>query len=144
MMGRPKKHIFTKGERLVNRHKGTTRWTYIKDLPERYKKRRVMVVCDCGSIEARYLSEILTGKSTGCRKCMKVVSKGSVVNPDSLRQQSLNIGMSLNYFTNLKRREPEKYERYKRLGKGRLDEGWWKAQEGIGENPEEMAEKMGT
>lgn len=129
-MGRPRTHVFKKGERLHNSAKGKTRWRYISEADSRHDKRRVNVVCDCGSIHTRYLSEILHGNSTGCIKCMRNMGGGQKgPRKGSLRWHSLNIGKTVNYFINLKRENHEKYSLIARLGLGDLTDGYHRMME---------------
>jgi hypothetical protein len=120
------KWFFNRGDRLKTRDGTGTRWTYVKELAKNGYRRRVLVECDCGTIQVIYLQSALSGQSMGCFNCR--TNHGYQMKPkeDSLRQQSLNVGMSKNYFCNMKRNHPEMFEYIKRRGNGRLDDGWFR------------------
>ena len=128
MRGRPRKNIYERGERLINKKNGTTRWRFVKDVESKHQKRRAIVACDCGSIEVRYLAEITHGKSMGCRKCAEH-KHGHGIRPGSLQSQSVIIGMAKSYFCNMKHRQPERFRRIKELGDGDLATGWYVEQD---------------
>jgi hypothetical protein len=129
-MGRPRTRVYKRGERLYNyKVDAPTRWRYISEAEVVGDKRKINVVCDCGAIHTRYLSEILHGKSTGCRKCMAKHGgrKGPIVG--SMRWCSQQVGKELNYFGNMKASTHEKFNRIMKLGKGDLVEGYFLLQE---------------
>jgi len=129
-IGRPRKHTFKKGDRIFNYKKGVkTRWRYIKETRSTKTSRFILVVCDCGTIKEHSVSNVVHGKSTGCKKCMKVTSRGKLIKKDSFRNQSLSVGRGANYFYQMKQKQPKRFEKIKKLGNGDLVKGYYIEQE---------------
>ncbi len=131
-----------RGDRLPNRNGDPTKWTFIKDIgySENYKHRIVMVVCDCGAIETRSLSNIVNREVSGCRNCADVRPKTHPIRPGSLRQASLTVGKNPGFFSKIKTRNPERFERLLKLGKGDLADGYF-VEQGVGYIKNEKEQK---
>ena len=118
--------LYTRGERLVNIHRGPTDWTFIKEVSRRHKIRRAIVRCKCGFTDIRTLHSITSGSSMRCKNCRRVNTHGGYPQEASLRQQSLNVGRNPNYFASMRSKNPKMFNAIKKAGNGRLDDGYWR------------------
>ncbi len=124
--GKPRKHVFNKNDPIFTNNKEPTNWTFIKEAGIANQKRKIMVRCSCGEIKIIYLSDITTGNSNICRRC-EIHSRTK--NPNNLVNSSLSVGRNKNYFSAMKRKYPNRFEKILALGLGNLIIGYQKEQD---------------